>query len=179
MVFRRHHVRSPWWCPKDTEVVSEGSQGDVLKIRKAVSQRTPTRLETILENNTRETTTTPAVSSSSFSPREMILDHRVSELVAEAYQVFDGALPIESTVEQWALVAQESRDAAGEELGEEAFAGYCQLAARTTPMPISIVSGGDVFWTYSGRFCLGLDGVRAKVTATISRIRSFDGGQAP
>ena len=85
----------------------------------------------------------PAVSSSPFSSREMILDHRVSELVAEAYQVFDGALPIESTVEQWALVAQESRDAAGEELGEEAFAGYCQLAARTTASSSSVKCPGS------------------------------------
>jgi hypothetical protein len=105
--------------------------------------KTPTRLETTLENNTRETTMTSAVSSSSFPPREISLDRKVSELVAEAYQVFDGALPIESTVEQWALVAQESRDAAGEELGQEAFAGYCQLAARTTASSSSVRCPGS------------------------------------
>jgi hypothetical protein len=131
VVSQRHRggiPKEPGWCSKDTE-------GGIPK--------TPTRLETTLENNTRETTTTPAMSSSSFSPREVILDHRGSELVAEAYQVFDGGLPSQSTVEQWALVAQESRDTAGEELGDEAFAGYCELAARTTAKSVSVKSPGS------------------------------------
>jgi hypothetical protein len=130
VVSQRHRggiPEGPGWCSKDTE-------GGIPK--------TPTRLETTLENNTRETTTTSGVSSSSFSPREVILDRKVSELVAAAYQVFDGTLPIESTVEQWALVAQESRDAAGE-LGDEAFAGYCQLAARTTAKSDSVKCPGS------------------------------------
>jgi len=121
--------KTPGWGPKDTG-------GGIPK--------TPTILETTLENNTRETTTTTTgLSSSPSSSAGVIVDKAVSELVAEAYQVFDGALPAPSTIEQWAVVAQRSRDAAGEEIGEEAFAGYCRLAARTTARSCTVKSPGS------------------------------------
>jgi hypothetical protein len=63
--------------------------------------------------------------------------------VAEAYQVFDGALPAPSAIKQWAAVAQESRDAAGEGMGEEAFAGYCRLAANTAASSCTVKSPGS------------------------------------
>jgi hypothetical protein len=40
------------------------------------------------------------------------------------------------------LVVQDSRDAAGEEMGEEAFAGYCRLAANTTASSCTVKSHG-------------------------------------
>ncbi len=73
----------------------------------------------------------------------MIVDKEVSDLVAEAYQVFDGALPAPSTIQQWAVVAQKSRDAAGEGVGEEGFAGYCRLAARTAARSCTVKSPGS------------------------------------
>jgi hypothetical protein len=130
VVSQRHQggiPKTPGWGPKDTG-------GGIPK--------TPTILETTLENNTRETTTTTGLSSSS-SSQEVIVDNGVRDLVAEAYQVFDGALPAPSTIKQWAVVAQGYRDAAGEEIGEEEFAGYCRLAATTTARSCTVKSPGS------------------------------------
>jgi hypothetical protein len=119
--------KEPGWCSKDTE-------GGIPK--------TPTRLETSRENNTRGTTTTAQGSSSSLS-QEIVLDPVFSDLVVEAYQVFDGAQPAPSTIRQWALVAQKSRDHAGQGMEEEAFAGYCRLAAKTVARSCTVKSPGS------------------------------------
>jgi hypothetical protein len=139
--------RTPRSRPK---VVSQSHKGGVLRDTGWGSKdtggcipKTPTRLETTLENNNGETTTTTGLSSSSSSSQEVIVDNRVSDLVAEAYQVFDGALPAPSAIKQWAVVAQKSRDAAGEEMGDEAFAGYCRLAASTTARSCTVKTPGS------------------------------------